>query len=452
MRLLHSKRLTWCLCVLSLPIVGCCSPCKKSHGTGASSSSSTSATLPPWRQLGPGDDTPAARWSSPADSLAAIPPWAGRRSYAPQIASDIARQWYEGGSREPWPDSEESMAVCRVSYDGTPDQGLKGIFNSSAPDLSVTVKLPGKVQLHAAGPEDSHHMMLSVPLLTKPAPAQLELELVDRDGVGWDTLDTVKVPLPPQGEARNKDSHAACVLVPRDEVETRLPSAVSLTDKALERASETVSAELSSQMLGALSLHSELEKALSPMASLVGWADPRVRRRIDWAGRIVARHRQLCAELAAHEAPSRQRSATLNHQWANWSLEVIGWECSAGVTNRYPPRHGDQDPTGCVVALGARHDGERPAGFSTFDRFVSGELVHADGEVSPMWAVASTPDEGLEPGKAGTLVFAMAAKQSPWELESTRRPLLLILRGGFGTPAVTNVDGLGRWDGKAVAR
>lgn len=312
--------------------------------------------------------------------------------------------------------------------------------------------MPGNIQLHAAGPEDSHAMMLSVPLLTKRSPAHLELELVDRDGVGWDTLDTVKVPLPPAGEARNKESHAACVLVPRDEVEAQLPSAVSFTDKALEHASATVSAELSWQMLGALSLHSDLEKAISPMAALVGWADSRVKRRVEWGGRIVARHRRLCAELAAREAPLHKRSATLNHQWANWTFEVTGWECSAGVTKRYPPLHGDQDATGCVVALSARHDGEKQAGLSTFDRFVSGELVHADGEVTRMWAVASMPDEGFDPGKTGTLIFAMAAKQSPWELDPQRRPLLLILRGGFGDPAVLNVDGLGRWDGKAVAR
>jgi hypothetical protein len=430
--------------------VGCCPPCKKDTKGDEDASAASVEPIASASEvsLGPGDDTPPERWSSPAESKAAAPSWSKVLWYAPQVPVKLAEEWFEAGSQTPFPESEESMAVCRVHYAGDPDQGLNAAFRSNAPDLSVRVKLPGDLSLHAAGPEDNHSMLVTVPLLARGALATIELSLIDRDPLGWDDLDTLKVPMPPRGEAREGQSSATCLLVPREVVEGEVRRMCSNADVKLESQGKALSANLSHQMLGSLGLGSDLEKAIEPLASLVGWADPRVRRRVAWATRILAKQRQLCAEIAAREAPLRQRTTSMEHRWRRWKFEVAGWDCGDEVTKRFPPIGLARDgPTGCVVAVRASHDGDKPGDLHDFHNSLNGELVHADGEVTALWAVATFPSDGFAPGKTGTVVYAMAAKDSPWEREPGRKPLLFILRPGLSEPAVMNAEGLGRWAG-----
>ncbi len=430
---------------LVLVEAGCCPPCKKGNdGTPPQATAVASASEV---SLGPGEDTAPSRWCSPAESKAAAPSWATALWYAPQAPEAEAKEWFEAGSQTAYPESEESMAVCRVTYSGDPDQGFNAVFGTNAPDLSVKVKLPGDLALYAAGPEDSHRMLLTVPLLAKGAWAPIELSLSDRDTLGSTALDTLKVPMPPGGEVSEGQSSATCLLVPREVVEKEVRRMCSNADMRLEGLGKALSANLSHQMLGAAGLGSDLEKALDPAASLVGWADPRVKRRVAWADRILAKHRRLCAEVAAREAPLHQRTASLAFRSRSWKFEVVGWDCGEGLAKHYPPTRPEQGPTGCVVAVRASHAGDDRADLSDFKNWLSGELVHADGEVTSLWAVATHPADGFAPGKTGTVVYAMAAKGSPWEREPGRKPLLFILRPGLSEPAVMNAEGLGRWAG-----
>ena len=448
--------------VAVLCLAGCCSPCKKrsSSSAGAGASASPPAASSKAIPIAPGDDIPPARWSTPAESDAALPSWASGFGYAPQLEATIAREWFNrAGAAGATPD--EAMALCRVAYDETPDQGLKGLFNASAPDLTVRVRLDSKTSLSASGPEDTHEIMVSAPLLSAGV-TRLELDLVDRDGIGSDSLATLNVAIPSSAETTRDMAHAECRLIPRATVESGFDRAAYLTDNEIGKVADRLEADLELEDLGRRSILSKVMTAMAPMAALVGWADPRVKRRVEWTDRIVTRHQQLCAELAKREASAHPRTATFSLNWAEWTAEVIGWECGPEVSKRYvpAPRAARKKTPGCVVALRVQHQRETPVSLDVFGEGAATptvELVHADGQVVPLWyvteaGVKASEQPNLEAGKPGIVRFATEATQSPWELEPGRRGALLILRPPMAKPpALFGVDGLGRWDGKTPA-
>jgi hypothetical protein len=440
----------------------------------ASVSASTSALAsPPPRstkvEIGPGDDRAPERWSSPEESLKAKPAWSRwpfytpeseKKSYAPQLDERVAGTLFEAfatGS-DPAPDSSgEILLVCSIHYSGHCDGGLKGLFNSDRPELDAEIALRPGASLLASGPEDDRSMFVSIPLVSLKPTEKLAIHLFDRDGgSSRDDLGITRLTGRQLTTKAKGDTAIDCRRIPRAIVEEQLTKELATVDQAISELADPKPAP-TNEALNVEHLRFLLRQSVQRIAALVGWADPRVTRRLEWIGRVEARKIEVAKELINREADVRARRAHVTHRGSKFMVEVADLQCGPALVKPYAEqiakisRMDEEAQIGCLLRVHAQNLGQETFSPETTFVFGWGAVVgFSDGQTrkAHMLTVegpeAKHPDypayAALPPGAKGTVVFGV-----PGDIKLTGdgapRPRLVIMNPFMGDgPVLLSYD------------
>jgi hypothetical protein len=352
-------------------------------------------------------------------SAKARPPWPGyagatgrpQRSapYAPQPTASEGELLLAALAKGPelHTEAEGALVVCRVRYSGNPDQGFKALAGATAPDLDVELSLtPGLPQLTLHGPEDRHEMFLALPLMTLKKTGHLRLHVYDRDELGRDDLGEVGMDAAAwPTRATRGDLTADCAAADREQVEVALTKALTEADKALSALGNDPQIMPADPTFGVGGTEGALARAVEPAARLVGWADPRVQRRLTWAERVRgALLEQARAQIeadwakASHEADVFTGSTKLR-------TEVLAFSCAvapklgSAVQFQLSPEERQQQL--CEISVSVRNVGPESVHAKAFfgDFFPMGwkpVLALADGTTTPARLVGIKKGEAEE--------------------------------------------------------
>jgi hypothetical protein len=355
---------------LLVTVSGCCSKPKGSSATTSPPPATTVPPPPPKREIlmRGGSDAPPEHWTSRVNSRAAAPSFARADGYAPQLPENIKKALFEAAEQQKSSLRDAAavdpcLVVCYVHALRSSDRGFfKSLFNSSASELDVHVKLEKDQALVAHGPEDRNWHYVSVPLVDCNARKPWTLRLRDRDGgTSYDELGTVT--LRPEFPATKKNGTASlkCRSVSQGEVEAELVDAFAKTDKELEGIVENLAVDPKDPTLGVKPVLTRMQLAVNRLAGWVGWSDPRVIRRRDWGLRILTALQTDRVAFVKDKAATAGRRATFEYGRGEYVVEAVALDCDAKTVKRYAAKAAEERkarPLGCVLQLRTKNVGE----------------------------------------------------------------------------------------------
>jgi hypothetical protein len=409
-----------------------------------------------------GTDARPERLGTISDSDKARPSWPGYAEpsgqvrglpYAPQPTSTEGEQLLAALAKGPGirSEAEGALIVCRVRYDGNPDQGFKFLAGATAPDLDAEISLnPLLPQLTVHGPEDRHDMFVALPLMTLKKAGRLRIHAYDRDELGREDLGQIAMDatlFPTRATAG--DLVVDCAAADRDQVEAALVPALAETDAALLRIATDPSIRLADPTFGLYPTEAELGRAIAPAARLVGWSDTRVQRRIAWAERVRgALLEQAKAQIQADWAQSSSEADVFTGS-TKIHAQLVSLSCgkspTLGSTVAFHLSADDKRRQRCELVVTAHNIGPEAASAKAFfgDFFPSGwkpVVALADGTTVPARLVGikkgdaeESEDDSLGPDEHGTLRFIADMAAAP---DSPTPGKLFITHGGGGLVAL----------------
>lgn len=405
-----------------------------------------------------GVDTRPERLGTVEASAKARPRWPGyggatraQRSapYAPQPTATEGELLLAALAKGPelHAEAEGALVVCRVRYSGNPDQGFKALAGATAPDLDVELSLtPGLPQLTLHGPEDRHEMFLALPLMTLKNSGHLRLHVYDRDELGRDDLGEVSMDATAwPTRAMRGDLTADCAAADRERVEMALTKALADADQALAGLGKDPQIMPSDPTFGVSGIEGALARAIEPAARLVGWADPRVQRRLTWADRVRASLlEQARAQIEADWAKAKTEGDVYTGS-TKLRAEVLGFSCAAapklGSAVQFQLSPEERQQQLCELTVSVRNVGPESVHAKAFfgDFFPMGwkpVLALADGTTVPARLVGikkgeaeETEDGSVDPTDQAVLRFIADAAAGD---DGATKARLFIAHGAAG--------------------
>jgi hypothetical protein len=440
------------------------SACDKPLGTPPSgvdasvdASVSFDATAPPPKtkvDISPGDDRAPERWTSAEESLKAkpqwpLPPWhtpeSEKKSYAPQLDEQVSATLFEASppSSDPAPgSSDEILLVCSIEFSGHCDGGLKGLFFADGPDLDLEIAVRPTATLLAAGPEDDRSMFASIPLLSLKPADKLALHLYDRDGgSSRDDLGTTRLTGRQLTTKGKSDTSIECRRILRAIIEEQVTKELAVVDKAIDEIADPK--PVLTDTLGLEHVQFVIRRSVTRIAALVGWADPRVTRRLEWGRRIEARMIEVAKDFINSEADVRPRRASFKHRGNIVTVELADLQCGPALVKPYAEsiakisQMDETSPIACLLRVHAQNLGQET--LSPENTFIFGwaaVVASSDGQLRKAHMLtfegpeAKHPDypayPALPPGAKGTVVFGVPADLKPAG-PTPPKPRLLIM-------------------------
>ncbi|MFW5738873.1 MAG: hypothetical protein ACOC1F_00760 [Myxococcota bacterium] len=438
--------------ILALGCAGCCS---KPKGSGSSPAPPpTAAPTPSKREIliAPGHDTPPARWTTPDKSRRAAPSFAQRFGYAPQLDPATKKVVYEAAAPKPRPKTkghEPCLVICHVGTLRSEDNSfIKGFFGAGGNDIDLHVTRDRNTSLLAPGPDDRSWLYASVPLVDCSQRAPWTFRAMDRDGASHtELIGSLRIVPSFPVSAKNRSVAVECRSVPKDEVERELDRALFTCDEELTAVVDELYVDPSDATFGVEPQLTRLQHAVSQPAGWVGWSDPRVLRRRDWALRILDALYQDRKKLVREKAADAPRDAHFKFGKLELDVEVEDVSCDAAVVSRYgrprdPRTREEQPPPACVVFLSTLNYGPgnlsgdlaRPLGWRPV-------IARDDGQTLPMSFLDYEGAEVTE-GKKGRKMIAPNAEArvvfgvGPEAFEKGHRPVLLVMNPFMGRETV----------------
>ncbi|MFO0554450.1 MAG: hypothetical protein U0271_39070 [Polyangiaceae bacterium] len=377
--------------------------------------------------LAPGDDhaVPSSQtWQASKD---ARPSWSRTDRYAPAMMHDV--DLFAEAKAEVRADKlRDALIVCRMTTTRNADVFTAGeLFGT----LSVGA-LPRHEYENAKG-----YLVVSFPLAALDRGASISIGVTDKDIIFDDSLGGVTLKyagvLPLSGASNGVSLECRGLL--RQAVEALAAEAMSSADKAVRQASadyEVDAAEFDWGFTntGVLSA----KTAVEDLAALLGWADPRVARRLAWLEAVFARVEREIASVAASIAAGAPSEAALPFAGRASTaprVRMTGYECGAGAAEvvsarAHPFARKRLTGSTCLVRVElASGDArvEQPVGVLP----VAFQLVLESGRVVDLDLVdidSQTRDDfgrgTIEPQKTGTLLLAAS--------QTVTRPVLFRAR------------------------
>jgi len=415
---------------------------------------------------------PVARRELPAlaqASLAAAPPWASHRGkgsegYAPQLEEEVASRLFAeapslaaGDAATPAGLSSPGLWICEITYFGQSDRGLLQILHQD-PELDVEATFGNMPKLVAHGPDDQRHIHTSYPLLSFSPGEPLLFDFYDRDEASRDALGWLKLAAGEVMAKRQADLAIECRKIAGDAVERQLARELVDADRAFDKLAE-MKTDLADSTLGLHPLQSTLRTRLYRLAALVGWADPRLRPRIERAAQVEALGLAACATFINHEADTRPRGGSIKHRLRDakpgeYAVELETVDCGEGAARLDEAAKAEvellhEGPLRCVLRFRVQN-----VGSATLEReglYQSGWKVvvgFADGHTrrarelkieNPAQPPTAAEPPTLPPHATGTVVFGVGDEkpQSP----GAARPRLVVMNPFQGDgPIVFSLD------------
>lgn len=395
---------------------------------------------PSYPTIGPGSDEPPTQPSTRADSELHAPTWAkgGLDVLPPDEAAAIFASL---GSELVAPGRlAGAVIVCRASVTRWIDN--HGIFN--APDLSLTLKLGDNPVVEARGPEDSHEMFVSMALATLAPDDTIRAQVRDRDILSDTRLGAPKGKY--TGElpwtARGGRVTLECRALAGAALERVVSERLAICDRVLTDPNPAMEFSIESfvrfgYLVSGLGIR---RGVLRRLATLVGWADPRLLRRLEWERRI---ERPVLAEAERFIQSTRDAAAPATRLAVLVPGQLRGrveqWACGPEVARRvdraaFSMRRGDAAKRGgCALRLEIESIGREALSVSTFITAVHGiaapRLVLSDGTIVKLeplaleGGVGSSTSRTLAPGTTGTLVLIPV---EPFTPAAAPRPSLVV--------------------------
>lgn len=427
-------------------VLGCTGCCSKPKGSGSSPPPTPTPTPTPSKReifIGPGNDAPPARWTTPDKSRRAAPSFAQRLGYAPQLDPATKKSLYETADQKPRSHPgkpDPCLVVCHVDTLRSKDASfVKSFFGAGGNDVDLHVTRDGDTSLVAPGPADRSWVYASVPLVDCSKRTPWTFRAMDRDGpTHADHIGTLHVVPSFPVSKKNRSVSVACRSVPKDEVERELDRALMTCDDELTAIVEDLHVDPSDPSFGVEPQLSRLQHAVSQPAGWVGWSDPRVLRRRDWALRILDALHEDRKKLVQDKTADATRDAHFKFGRLELDVEVEDVSCDPAVVSGYaktpsPRKREKQAPPACVVFLSTRNYGPdnlggdlaRPLGWNPI-------VARSDGETLPVRFVGY---EGAEVTKAKTGVDVIAPNAEarvvlgfgPEAFENKHHPVLLVM-------------------------
>lgn len=379
----------------------------------------------------------AAPPTTPQASEGKRPSFASKsEGYGPSLTDAHAEQLYTELIGAPRRVAEGAVGVLACHFETTArvKQGLSGLIGAyTAPTVTLDVDF-NSAHVVRAGESGTPHIGFTVPLVTLSPTSVFVVSALGTK---------VPVALSPRGlfEGKRDEHSVSCAFMPHAEAEQRLMTELPSVTRALR--GDALDAHLidtKARGFGQAALVRELDRQTTSLAALVGWADPRVVRRTEWAERILRHHRGQVAAAIAKWPPGPA------------ALEDVGSLAPGGA---YPPcskKERDaasamvveifrpKEPCAFRVAFTPAADTKFVADvfFKKTSPEVVADIVLEDGEVLesawtlPEGAFRNPPEAHnerfLDPGVTAFLHFGVAAnleKRTPHVA-----PLAIVVRAG----------------------
>lgn len=389
--------------------------------------------------IAPGTDEPPAQPSTSADSELQAPGWA--KGGLDRIDQEEGRALFERAGAGPFEAGTFAggLVVCKVGVDGWTDG--RGLFGS--PDLTTHLTLGDNAQTIVRGEEDTQTMVVAQALATLAPGAAIRARVVDRDFFRDRTLATI------QGKYRGTlpwvggrgPATLECRALVGAALDEALVERLAGCDEVLTEVAPKVAFDPENAMdLGfAASGLVWARNTLRGPARLVGWADPRVSRRVEWYRRIerpfVVEAEAFLTRTLAAAPPASEMVAIVPGEFRG---RVQGWACGPEAIKlvdraAHSMRRGDAKRVGgCALQLEIEAVGREALVAHTFVTSLRGiaapRLVLANGEMVELEGLALTGATGdsttrtLAPGQRGTLI---AIPRRRFTAEAEPRPVLI---------------------------
>lgn len=439
----------------ALALAGCFRKCG-SRWTPPVASSTAPSVVPvpaivPRVEIAAGVDVAPAHLDAPAASLKAAPAWASR-GYAPQGPWATRKALFQSAdsSKRQAGVIDDALVICQALYSGRPD----AVPFYEAPDLDIEFDLGAMPHVTTSAPEDTHDAYVAFPLAHLGARDRVSAHLWDRDATTRDDLGVVAgayggtLPLVVERGARRVE----CRVLARAEVEARFVERLHVADAELDRIAPDVAIQPRAWDFGKRARTGTAKNDVADLAALVGWADARVARRVDWLARIGARFDELVAEYVRVEAPKTPATTSWAVHETELAARVLGVEC--GATKKYEKidrirvglvKTKDLLASGCLLRIEFANVGEQDHTMSLWGMSVGtfvdiGLALGGGGVVAAKLIEVEGPDvrdaQGdriVPPGKRGTAVLALMGAVDPSGANAARAPKLVNIEWPFAS-------------------
>jgi len=410
----------------------------------------------------PGSDTPPADPSSAAASAKHAPWPSEHQGYAPQRADRAKLYDVHAAAPAKARTLEGALLACKVSTRVKGDRRKGSVVSFllphtrgkvAAPDLLTVLTFGKGPSLTAWGPDNSQSMYITAPAVHLRQGQPVEAKLYDREVVGRERLGVVRGKYPGRVpfEIKRGAHTLSCRQVSPAALTHELSEALAGADRALRAAAASATPHRDRHHWGLSGLSAKTRKELEPAAALLGWGDPRVRRRLRWRAEIVSKAHELprrwIAELS-ESLPLSTAGSPATLKGSGLQVELGQQQCGDKVFRRYK-RHASVGSRStlrrsrCVVTLTITHRGEGPLKIDThmgkLGEYFSLAFVLADGTTVGARTVSMRrqpskrwKDQLLQPGQSATLALTPAQPLPFGESEGFRTPVLLVLYGSMG--------------------
>lgn len=383
---------------------------------------------PTFEEIAPGTDDPPAQPSTRADSEKHAPPWAAGEPF--EFADEVSRDLFSLAGGEPITAGALVGApiVCLIGVDTETDR--VGLF--SLPDLRTTLTLGGNPRSEVRGEEDRSSMVITTPLASLVPGDTIRARVADRDVFRDRPIGTVsgKYGGVTPWVARNRSVEVECRALVGAAREQALAGRLTWADAQLTRLARHRDPPADADDLAFFTVEvAKARDAVRSAASIVGWSDPRVQRRLEWLGRIERRRAEAAAPLLARwrdaAAPAGEDATIVEGAFRG---RVEAWSCgpetlrrverAAGLRTRVAEVRG-----GCALFLEIAAVGRVSLPVQTFNAPMVGlsnpRLALADGqivELEPFVLFGVTPHEvsspEITPGQRGTVALIPRARHA----------------------------------------
>jgi hypothetical protein len=375
---------------------------------------------PPLPVIAPGSDEPPAKPSTRAESEAAAPPWAKRG--LDEIPLKERRALFEQLGDQPVEAGALAGAVllCEMWVKGETDH--PGLF--AIADLTTVLTIGKNPRIEVRGEEDSSAVFVAIPQATLEPGDSIRAQVIDRDVFRDRTIGTVrgtyKGTLPWTGRAGR--AVAECRALAGPALDKLLAERLAGADHWLTETAPYVAFDPEDTVDFGFTANrvDQTRTAVRRLAALVGWADPRVQRRLEWQRRIERPYVAAAKEFFAQALAATPSAGTLVPIVPmQFRGRVQEWTCDPDAVKRavrsaIEHRRGFAKARGgCVLRLQIESTGSRPLRVDTFMTTIEGiaapRLVLENGEVIPLATLAieghgGISDHTLAPGATGTVV------------------------------------------------
>lgn len=395
---------------------------------------------PPPPAIAPGSDAPPDKPTTRAESEAAAPHWA--KGGLDEIPPAELHALYEKlGEPVDAGAIAGALLICSVDVGGPTDN--PGLFD--LPDLTTVLTFGKNPRVELRGSEDTSGMYIASAQATLTPGDSIRATVIDRDFLRDRTIGSVrgtyKGTLPWKGKAGRATVECRALVGPK--LDAALTERLAGCDQALTEVAPRVAFQPELEDLGFLdSGLTWARTALRRPAALVGWADPRVQRRLEWMRRIeqpfVAAAKQFLAETLAKTPPATALVPIVPMQLRG---RVEQWTCDPDDVKRAVRSAGRfrrsyaKERGGCVLRLRIENTGAREFVVDSFMTEIEGiatpRLVLENGDMIPLAGLAiegHRPDSGdhtLAPGETGIVVAVPARDQ----VATGAAPPILVLTG-----------------------